>query len=188
MLNNGQTQSDEVVTNYVGSGDRVEDAWTRYITTSERLSVLTKFSKSLHGLSLLDLGCACGSGMLSLASYGVNTYGVENHPEMYNHRSQLLLDRIIFGDALECLYAFTQNSFDVVMVSMLGSVWWNDVREFLTDVARLVRPGGIVILDTMPHKHASLKAVAMYKAALSETGFQPKLKTENMLVGVRTRK
>lgn len=177
--------SDEVFTDYVGTGDSVKHAWMRYIPTSERIGALTRFGIDLNGVRVLDLGCGCGNNLLSMAAYGMDVYGMDAHPEMYNQRHDLLRDRILFGDALSSLHVFKNNSFDVVIVSMLGSVWWNDVIQFLSSVGEKLHTGGIMMLDTMPHKHVALKAKSMYKNVLPESGVRPRLVTENMIVGMK---
>lgn len=179
--------SDDVIENYIGTGLHYDNAWTQYITTSDRLSAITKFT-SIKNTRILDLGCGGGNALAMLGSYGADVYGIESHPEMYNSRNMLLESRVFFGDALECLYMFKQKSFDVVIVSMLGNVWWKDVSTFLTYVRDLVHPGGLVMLDMMPHKHVDLNARSMYKSIMQEIGIPMKLKiNDHIAVGVRAR-
>lgn len=178
--------STETMVDYVGTKDSYTTAWPRYISLNDRLSVFTRFSKELHGVRVLDLGCGCGNMLLGLASYNMDVYGVESHPEMFNQRSGLLQDRILFGDALECLKHYKPGSFDVVIVSMAGNVWWHDFQDFLIRVTELVHTNGLVILDTLAHKHTQVKSRSLYLAAMREVGLQPKLKTESMLAGLRT--
>jgi 2-polyprenyl-3-methyl-5-hydroxy-6-metoxy-1,4-benzoquinol methylase len=179
--------SDEMYDDYIGTGDSVWHSWPRYITGYDRIGVLTRLAPTLKSLKVLDLGCACGNSLLGLGAYGMDVYGVEYHPRMYNDRNALLKDRIVFGDALGCLYQFNKDAFDVVVISMVGNIWWTDVPHFLTDVSRVLRQGGIVLLDVMPHKHTNLKSKLMYKGIMKEAGIPVKLTTDNMLVGVKAR-
>lgn len=181
------TNSDDVIENYIGTGLHYNNAWTQYITTSDRLSAITKFT-TIKDTRILDLGCGCGNALTMLGAYGADVYGIEAHPEMYNSRNMLLENRIVFGDALECLYAFKPGSFDVVIVSMIGNVWWKDVSMFLERVRDLVHHGGLIMLDLMPHKHVDLNARSMYKSVMQDIGIPMKLKiNDHIAVGVRTR-
>lgn len=181
------TQSDDVVDNYIGTKMKYEDAWSQYITTSDRLAAITKFT-SIKNTRILDLGCAGGNALTVLGAYGADVYGIESHPEMYNSRNRLLESRIIFGDVLECMHVFKPESFDIVIVSMLGNVWWKDVPVFLKSVRELVHSGGLVMLDMLPHKHVDLNSRSMYKVIMNEVGIPMKLKvSDSIAVGVRTR-
>lgn len=179
--------SDDTVSDYIGSKAPYQDAWMQYITTSDRLSIFTRFAKDLRNLRVLDLGCAGGNNLLGLAAYGMDVYGVESHPELFNQRHYLLRDRIVFGDALECLNTFKPKSFDAVIVSCTGNIWWYDFPDFLIAVANLLVPSGLTILDTMAHKHVTIKDNSLYRVAMKEVGITAKLKSENMLVGVKER-
>jgi 2-polyprenyl-3-methyl-5-hydroxy-6-metoxy-1,4-benzoquinol methylase len=181
--------SDEIVCDYIGTKSKYEDAWTRYITTSDRITAITKFTGSIKNLRILDLGCAGGNSLAMLGAYGADVYGIECHPEMFNARNKLLDQRIVFGDALECLHVFKPASFDVVIVSMIGNVWWRDVNFFLSQVRDLLYPGGLMMLDLMQHKHVDLKSRAMYKVVMQEIDVPMKLKvSDDIAVGVKVRK
>jgi SAM-dependent methyltransferase len=179
--------SNETASDYIGSGTPYLDSWMRYITTSDRLAIFSRFSKDLRNLRILDLGCAGGNNLLGLAAYGMDVYGVESHPELYNQRHYLLRDRIVFGDALECLGTFKAKSFDAVLVSCTGNIWWYDFPDFLISVSNLLVPGGLAVLDTLPHKYVTIKDEKLYKVAMKEVGLMARMKSENMLVGVKVR-
>ena len=173
-------------TSYVGTGMAAENAWDKYIPTSDRISILNRLFKDI-GTSryrLLDIGCGTGSQLVSLGAYGYDVYGIEGDPSMYRARNPLIDGRVIFGDALQDLYLFKSNSFNVCIVSCLGSIWWNDLRDFMQQVASLVVRGGLVILDVKEFYGHQFHDVTTYTKMMATVGIHLQLKTSSMLLGV----
>lgn len=122
--------------------------------------------------------------MLYLAAYGCDVYGIESHPEMYNQRSQLVRDRIMFGDALELVISgLLPGTFDCALITIADSIWWHDFSDFIINVAKAVRVRGTIVLDTKTNK---IKDRNMYVTAFAETGCALKVKYPDMLVFSKT--
>lgn len=173
-------------TNYAGTKLPAELAWNQYIPLDERLGVLNKLFKDV-GTSryrVLDIGCGVGSHLVGLGAYGYDVYGLEGDPSMYRARNPMVDGRILFGDALQDLYMFKSNSFNVCIVSCLGSVWWTDMHEFMQQVASLSTPGGLVILDVKEFYGHEFREPSTYTKLMSSVGIHVQLKTSSMLLGV----
>lgn len=179
--------SSGTLTEYMGGKQNYFDAWNKYIPTKDRLDLFSRFTRDLKGVRVLDIGSGCGNTLLELAAHNMDVYGIESHPEMYNQRSVLLHERIIFGDALECLAATIKpGSFDITLVSMTGYVWWHDMQDFLMRVRETVHVNGVVVLDILQHHPGTIRATSLYTTLLREVGLDPKFKTRDMIACVRT--
>jgi predicted O-methyltransferase YrrM len=173
-------------TNYVGTQLPATTAWNQYISLDERLCVLNKLFKDI-GTSryrVLDIGCGVGSQLVGLGAYGYDVYGIEGDPSMYRARNPMMEGRILFGDALQDLYAFKSKSFNVCIVSCLGSIWWTDMHEFMQQVANLSTRGGLVILDVKEFYGHEFRDKATYVKLMSSVGIHVQLRTSSMLLGV----
>ncbi|MEL6620406.1 MAG: bifunctional 2-polyprenyl-6-hydroxyphenol methylase/3-demethylubiquinol 3-O-methyltransferase UbiG [Pseudomonadota bacterium] len=103
------------------------------------------------GRDVLDLGCAGGFMAEALAERGANVTGLDpagqaikaarTHAAQQGYRIDY---RIGVGEALE----FDANSFDIVVcVDVLEHV--QDLDQVLEEVARVLRPGGLFLFDTI---------------------------------------
>jgi 2-polyprenyl-3-methyl-5-hydroxy-6-metoxy-1,4-benzoquinol methylase len=96
------------------------------------------------GMRLLDVGCGNGTLIGLLKPYGFDVLGVDSSAEAANvareeHRVRVLSGTL--GDA-----AFAGNWFDIVtMFHVMEHV--SNPRELLAEVRRIVKPGGVVIVQ-----------------------------------------
>ncbi len=126
--------------------DEVLDA--RYFKPLDRFDIrfgrtMWVYDNVLPGSTLLDLGC--GAGMLALLkSKGVTLTGVDLSAECslaarrngYDATFTAKLSRLPFGDA----------SFDyVVSLDVLGHVGFEEKDRVITEIKRVLRPGGVTM-------------------------------------------
>ena len=107
-----------------------------------------------HGENILDLGCGTGALLRALEAQGVTGVGVDVSGNMLDrarrHRPQSTLVQLD-GPGLP----FDDNSFDAV-ISMLS--WrYLDWDPVLLEVARVLRPGGRLLVVDMVAKPATLR-------------------------------
>ena len=114
---------------------------------SDTLSILSRIHSSIRGMRFLDVGCSCGNTMLNLELHGFECYGIEIDPNFIAHVPDIILDRVLWGDALYSLYAFTQDFFDVIKLSCLGYIMRADTAKLLVDVWLAMKPGSVLLLD-----------------------------------------
>jgi len=115
---------------------------------------------SLHGLSVLDIGC--GGGLVSepLARLGAEVTGIDPAPESIEaakaHAEGARLDITYRAATAEALAASGARFDAVLLLEVIEHV--PDVPLFLKSVAPLVKPGGIMVLSTL---NRTLKAYAL---------------------------
>ncbi len=116
----------------------------------EKYEIVTKNLSQVS--KVLDLGCGTGMLLSELARRSEFVVGIDSSPEM------LELARKRKGSAVLVLadadyLPFADSSFDaVVSVTMLQNM--PHPAATLREVARVTKPGGIVIITTLKHKHS----------------------------------
>jgi hypothetical protein len=170
---------------YLGKPAPITKSWDAYIPVQDRLDLLTRVYKGvdIDRYRLLDIGCGVGNHLAVLAAHGFDTFGMEGDPNVFSKRHFLMRDRIVLGDALQDLYAITRHSFNVAIVSCVGSVWWGDLVEFFTQCAGTVVRGGIVIVDIREIKGREFRERKSYTQAMLEAGIHVQVRMDDMLVG-----
>lgn len=162
--------------NYLGFGSYVA-SWPLYISTADRLSALTQAFRNLNGLNVYEVGCGTGHQLLQLASYGCNVGGMELNPVLYNSRHQLLSNKVEFGDALfDPWMLHSKNEFDVVIISMVGFVRFEDLIELFCGIEHILNRTGVLIVDIPKHQKScgNVRQSNSYYSSLKTAGFSPK--------------
>lgn len=93
---------------------------------------------------ILDVGCGTGKNLESLKKFG-EIWGIDNSLEAIKFCKKRGLENIKLASASETL--FKSNSFDAV--TMLDVLEHTDDKKALTEIYRILSPGGIVII-TVP--------------------------------------
>jgi 2-polyprenyl-6-hydroxyphenyl methylase / 3-demethylubiquinone-9 3-methyltransferase len=119
-------------------------------------------ARPFEGLSALDIGC--GGGLLAepLARLGARVTGVdpvaENIETARWHADEVGLDIAYEAISVEAVAA-SARQFDLVIASEVVE-HVVEVPEFLATVARVTRPGGLLVMSTLSRTRASfLKAI-----------------------------
>lgn len=103
--------------------------------------IVSGFAAFRHSNRLLDLGFGSAVFMQAAAKVGWETTGVEVSRSAIEHARQLGFQNVFQGDLAAAGY--TSGQFDVVVASeVLEHVV--DPRSLLTEVARALRPGGLL--------------------------------------------
>lgn len=156
---------------------------------------LTALARASAGLAALDLGCGAGHAGFALAAAGADVVAYDLAPEMLAvvaeeaRRRQLPTLRTQQGGAERL--PFQDAAFDLV-VSRYSAHHWSDVPAALREAARVLRPGGrLVMIDVVasevPVFDTTLQAVELlrdpshvrdyrvseWQAMLAATGFSP---------------
>lgn len=125
------------------------DEWMRQILWERYLNVFRP------GSHLLDVSCGTGLDDIFLAQHGMSVTGVDVSPGMISHldakiSSLGLTDRIESRllDVAE-LSTLSPESFDGIISAFAGLNTLSDLSPFAADSARLLRPGGRMVLHLL---------------------------------------
>lgn len=109
-----------------------------------------------HGVKgrVFDLCCGFGRHTLALREQGIDVVGLDLSPELLRHarelpRAELLDGRLLRGDARRL--PFQAASFDSLVNLFSSFGYFGDAgdRQVLDEIARVLRPGGLAVLDLM---------------------------------------
>lgn len=126
--------------------DRCDDATERmkHATFNDKLDAIEKFMPVTG--RILDIGCATGFFLDAARQRGWDPYGVElSEYSSAIARQKIGEKRIITGRIEDA--AFAAATFDaIVMTDVIEHVC--DVHSFLSEVTRILKPGGIISITT----------------------------------------
>jgi len=133
--------------------DALADDWRDYTEVPWRAQVLwptlDELLPDLDGKRVLDAGCGDGTHAAALADRGAEVVGVDASAGMVETARERYGDRVAFrrADLTEGLDLLDDDSFDLVLCQhVLSHV--PDLEPVATAFARLLRPGGSVVLST----------------------------------------
>lgn len=100
------------------------------------------------GLDVLDAGCGPGITTRDLVERGARVVGADVSPRMLDHaRERVGVDAAFVRLDLGSDLPFPNDSFDLVHGS-LSFTYVRDWNDLFAELARVLRPGGIVVLST----------------------------------------
>jgi len=107
---------------------------------------LIQLLNAVPGKQYLDIGCGTGNYTIALADEGLNFTGVEPSEEMLKEaRSRSHNIKWLNGNAARIPAA--DNAFDGVMAT-LTIHHWDDLQKAITEIYRVTKPGGTLVLFT----------------------------------------
>ena len=110
----------------------------------------------VNGRALLHLQCNAGQDTLSMARLGATVTGVDISDEAITFARQLSIDSGIpatfhRADVYDWLHEQPGAQFDIVFSSYGALVWLSDLRTWARGIAKVLEPGGrVVLLDFHP--------------------------------------
>src|SRR6202451_907078 len=156
------------------SADRVatfkatqREAWTSFvpveITTTPPAAQLVKFAQVSAGQRVLDVACGTGVVAVTAALRGAKASGLDLTPallERAKKNAQIAGVDVEFveGDA-EAL-PYPDASFDVVL-SQFGHIFAPRPAVAISEMLRVLKPGGRIAFSTCPPKHSTGRMYAM---------------------------
>ena len=136
--------------------EKAKVGWASFISfealTSTAAPKLVQFAGVKNGMKLLDVACGTGVVALTAVRLGAEVEGVDLTPELVNRAKENaeimgLKANFIEGDA-EFL-PFKENQFDVIL-SQYGHMFAPRPAVVTTELARVLKPGGILAFSTWP--------------------------------------
>jgi SAM-dependent methyltransferase len=114
------------------------------------LSYIEEINSKMEDFLLLDVGCGRGEWLELLKERRIIGQGVDHNREMIKKCKEYGLD-VIKGDAFESLRDFASASLGAVTAfHFIEHLPFNLLVEFLEETVRVLKPGGVVILE-MPN-------------------------------------
>lgn len=149
----------DILRNDLGIYDRVADQWwsdeVRWVRTLKNLvpGRLAWFDRHIDWAArdILDLGCAGGFMAEALAERGASVTGIdpaEEAIETAKQRAKQVGQDIRYDTGVGEALPYDDGSFDtVVCVDVLEHV--SDLTKVVSEIARVLRPGGMFFYDTI---------------------------------------
>lgn len=132
-------------------------SWDRHIpsggtSSEEPLKVLRReypdLAQMVMGKSVLDFGCGYGEQSRALAeAYGCVVTGYDNNPRVLDEARKKPAQRVRFVESLDA------QQYDVV-VSLNAMEHFSDPKSVLDQMARVVRPDGVLLVTFGPPWYA----------------------------------
>ncbi len=125
---------------------------------SRRLAAAFAVASVRPGMRVLDLGCGRGEIVRHCARLGADAYGVDYAPVALKLARQLIADeteargRMGLGRSDAKAMPFPDNAFDRVLIfDVVEHLFPWELDLCLTEVRRVLKPGGAVIVHTAPN-------------------------------------
>ena len=130
---------------------------------------------AIPGASVLDVGCGPGHLTRRLAARGLDATGVDLDPAMIERATGRAGAEYLLADAASL--PFETGTFDLA-VSTLSMHHWTDAHAGLAEIARVVRPGGQILVWDLRrgaplHGHAPDPHEAMHGAPADVVAVRP---------------
>ncbi len=119
------------------------DAWGMWRVPEAELNVLPE----VRGLRVLELGCGGGQWSIWLAERGARVTGLDISGSQLRHARSAADAASIRLDLVQASaesIPFAERVFDVVL-SDHGAMSWGDPKRTLPEVARVLRPAGVLV-------------------------------------------
>ncbi len=152
-----------------------DDADVDPIKVSYDRPAILAMAGDVQGKRVLDVGCAGGGLSEAFAERGASVVGIDLNPRLIERAHERLGSKAEFrvADIAAPLPFFEAGSFDVVAASLVLhhlADWGPPLREF----ARILRPGGVLLISTHHPIHQvrfSHRPISAIVDALADAGF-----------------
>ncbi len=144
------------MTNIEELKEKAKVGWASFISfealTSTAAPKLVQFSGATGGMRLLDVACGTGVVALTASRQGMEVEGIDLTPELINRANENskimgLKAKFVEGDA-EFL-PYKENYFDIIL-SQYGHMFAPRPSIVVKELARVLKPGGILAFSTWP--------------------------------------
>jgi SAM-dependent methyltransferase len=124
-------------------------------TFLEPASAVTQFAEQLVAKRfrrVLDVGCGSGRHVVCMSDFGLEVYGMDYSPAGLRLASEWLAgsgqsQRLILAD-MRCAFPFPTAFFDALIATqVIHHAQLAIVRETAREIARVVRPGGFILVS-----------------------------------------
>ena len=117
------------------------------------------------GERVLDVGCGTGNAALVAAAAGAAVTGADTSPRLLDvARERVPGGEFVLADAVEL--PFADGAFDAA-VSVFGVIFARPAERAVAELARVVRPGGRVVITTWPPRGPVFDAVTLMRRAIA---------------------
>lgn len=129
----------------------LSDEWLIFARDPERQAAARRAVGDVAVTRVLDVGCGGGQDLLPFAAAGVTLVGADIDPETVTWARERIAGslpdvRIAFVAAAAEGLALASGSIDVVLCRV--TIPYTDNRAALSEMARVLRPGGVLLLRT----------------------------------------
>lgn len=143
--------------------DYLDSEWQRFITDPRRGRALLEAARGTTVGRVLDVGCGAGQELLPFARQGTFGAGIDIDAESGRHGRELYARfypgaRVRFLTGAAEQLPFRTGSFDVAICRV--ALPYTDNARALAEMARVLRPGGLLLLKIHHHRYYVAKMVA----------------------------
>jgi len=119
----------------------------------------------ITGERVLDVACGTGNAACLAAAGGARVVGIDASPRLLEVACERVPDaEFVLGDGADL--PFRDGSFDAA-VSVFGVIFARPADAAAREIARVVRPGGRVVITTWPRRGHLFELVSLLHAAMA---------------------
>src|SRR3954447_18615893 len=114
---------------------------------------------------VLDVACGTGNAALVARDAGARVSGVDSSPRLIDVARERVPDaELVVGDA--SALPFADAAFDAA-VSVFGAIFARPAEQAVAELARVVRPGGRIVITSWPPRGPVFAAISLMRRALA---------------------